>query len=80
MPGNVEIAYNAQSPDEEALTKAARQVNFQVMSRVSRTLTVKVLGRVVAFEILAVACLIIIYISIFSSRSVSLAVCSFIST
>jgi phospholipid-translocating ATPase len=48
------ILYNAQSPDEEALCKAARECGFELRSRVGSTVTVRIGGKDTPYEILAV--------------------------
>ncbi|RWS24531.1 phospholipid-transporting ATPase ID-like protein, partial [Leptotrombidium deliense] len=50
--GNIE--YQAQSPDEAALTSAARNFGFVFKSRTPNSITIEVLGEVEIYELLAI--------------------------
>lgn len=52
--GKTELVYQAQSPDEAALTSAARNFGFVFRSRTPNTITIEVLGQPEVYELLAI--------------------------
>jgi len=49
-----EIIYQAASPDEEALVKAARAIGYRFLTRTSKHITISVFGKEYKYEILCV--------------------------